>query len=83
MSHPAIWSGSGAPAAALIEPLLHDVPSREFGIDVAMSGLVDGSVELRLLPNDPTATSGSLSVWAAYAHGDRWLKTSDTTVCGW
>jgi len=83
MSDPAIWTGSGAPATALIQPQLQGVPSREFGIDVATAGLVDGSVELRLRPNDPTATSGSLSVWAAYAHGDRWLKTSETTLCGW
>jgi hypothetical protein len=83
MSDPAIWSGAGAPAAALIQPLTQDVPSREFGIDVAMAGLIDGSVELRLHPSDPTATSGSLSVSAAYAHGDRWLKTSETTACAW
>jgi hypothetical protein len=83
MSDPAVWPGSGAPASALIQPLTQDVPSREFGIDVAQAGLIDGSVELILRPNDPTATSGSFMVWAAYAHGDRWLKESETTACGW
>lgn len=83
MSDAAIWSGAGAPAAALIQPLTQDVPSREFGIDVAMAGLVDGNVKLIFIPNDPTTTSGSFMVWAAYAHGDRWLKTTETTACAW
>jgi hypothetical protein len=83
MSHPAMWFGSGDPAATLIQPLTQDVPSREFGIDVATAGLIDGSVELIFVPNDPTATSGSFMVWAAYAHGDRWLKESESTACAW
>lgn len=83
MSHPAVWSGIGEPAAALIQPLTQDVPSREFGIDVAKAGLIDGNIELTFVPNDPTATSGSLMVWAAYAHSDRWLKESETITCAW
>ena len=35
------------------------------------------------VPTDETATSGSFAVWAAYAHGDRWLKESDTASCSW
>ena len=83
MSHHAMFSGSGDPAAALIQPLTQDVPSREFGIDLAQAGLIDGSVELMFVPTDETATSGSFAVWAAYAHGDRWLKESDTASCSW
>lgn len=82
-SHPAIWSGGGGPASALIQPLIQETPSREFGIDVGTAGLIDGSVVLGLRPADPAARHGSLQAWAAYAHGDRWLQQSATTACSW
>lgn len=83
MSHPAMWAGSGHPASALTQPLTQEFPSREFGIDIGEAGLIDGSVELALRPADPTARHGDLAAWAAYAHGDRWLRQSETTTCSW
>jgi len=83
MSHPAMWAGSEGPASSLTQPLTIEQPSREFGIDVGAAGLVGGSVEFGLRPSDPTATSRSLEAWAAYAHGDRWLRESDMATCSW
>jgi hypothetical protein len=83
LSDPAIWAGSGSPAATLIQPLTMEQPSRDFAIDVGTAGLIDGSVELGILPADQTARHGSLTAWATYAHGDRWLLDSDSVDCSW
>jgi hypothetical protein len=75
----AIWRGNATPASALTAPLIQDGPSEEYGIDVEGHGQVDGHIRQELLV--PAGFTGELTVWAMYAHGDRWLTASNQVSC--
>jgi len=75
----AIWRGDATPASTLTAPLIEDGPSEEYGIDVEGHGQVDGHIRQELLV--PAGFSGELTVWAMYAHGDRWLTASNQASC--
>ena len=78
-----IWPGGAGPASGALQHMAQGSPSIEYGIDQPDSGLLDGAIDLELLPADPTARSGGAEVWAWYAHGDRWLHRSETASCSW
>ena len=78
----AVWLGNASPAAALTAPIAAQGPSAEFGIrmDPRLAG---GYVAFPLEPAEGDRAHGTVTVWAAYAHGDRWLKKSDAATCTW
>lgn len=80
---PGVWPGLGSPAAALIQPVQASWQgdSTTFGIDVARAGQVDGEVVVVLRPSSDD--HGSVTVSAAYAHLDRWVRDSDGVACSW
>ncbi len=75
----AIWRGNATPASTLTVPIAQEGPSEEYGIDVAGHGQVDGHIRQEL--GVPAGFTGELTVWASYAHGDRWVTASDPVVC--
>lgn len=77
----AIWEGGGSPSAALIDRIDGERPTLTFGIDVARTGLMDGSVTVRLLPTAVGSPRPPVTIDAAYAHLDRWLVRSDPVSC--
>ncbi len=81
---PGVWPGLGSPAAMLIQPMENgwQGQSTTFGIDVARAGQGDGEVVVVLRPNSE-GSHGSVTVNAAYAHLDRWVRDSDGAGCGW
>lgn len=81
---PGVWPGLGSPAAALIEPMQASWQgdSTTFGIDVTRAGQSDGEVVVVLRPSSE-GSHGSVTVHAAYAHLDRWVRDSDGAGCGW
>lgn len=78
----AVWPGNASPAAALMTPIAAQGPSADFGIrmDPRLAG---GYVAFPLEPAEGDRAHGTVTVWAAYAHGDRWLKKSDAATCTW
>lgn len=81
---PGVWPGLGSPAATLIQPMESgwQGQSTTFGIDVARAGQGNGEVIVVLRPNSE-GSHGSVTVNAAYAHLDRWVRDSDGVGCGW
>jgi hypothetical protein len=80
-----VWPGGGSPAMTLIQPLEQSMGygrSTTFGIDVARSGQLDGTVHLVLHASDSTR-HGTVEVGAIYAHLDRWTTSAVAQSCGW
>lgn len=79
---PAVFTGSSWPAAARTGPVAIEGPSLEFSIHMDPR-LAGGLASLALAPSEAGADHGVITVWAAYAHGDQWLKETGSSSCRW
>lgn len=79
---PEVATGSSGPTAALTEPVAIEGPSLEFSVQMDPP-LAGGLASLALAPSEAGADHGAITVWAAYAHGDHWLKETGQSSCRW
>jgi hypothetical protein len=79
-----IHAGGSGETDAILEPNRDpDRQSVEYVISMRDGRPRDGSIELDLVPSDPSSRSGSVELSFAYAHGDRWVQESGLSACSW
>jgi len=77
----AVTDGAGGPSADAIKAAVGGAASFDFAIDTSV-GLQGGTASVALIRPE-SAPHGSLTAFVAYAHGDRWVKSSGRVTCSW
>ncbi|MEW6223769.1 MAG: hypothetical protein AB1627_03995 [Chloroflexota bacterium] len=79
------WMGGASPSDGAVQDVVGGAPNLTWGIDVERGRLADAGVAVDLVgpgANGSFEAHGALTVWAVYAHLDRWTVRRETT-CSW